>query len=242
MGEIRVCPACQGHNSDCPHCGGGGADDARRGLNVIGSLLKPPSVGLTSAEFKKHKIQNELSKKESEIDNEREKAEPLKLIQKKVTEEAINERKRKESTKLQRREKAKKKRKLAESNRIKKLEEAKRRHELSEGASMERHEKARMEQKRLEREWLKKIKEARKEKKQLEIERLEETDRLSEELVQQERNRINDTSASADECQLRQDEGSGLRQQKWFGRIVDGTEPIEKPLHWMERFKRWLIK
>ena len=26
MSKIRVCPKCRGHNSECYHCGGGGAD------------------------------------------------------------------------------------------------------------------------------------------------------------------------------------------------------------------------
>ena len=35
MSGIRVCPKCHGHNSECYHCGGGGADTPDRPLNVI---------------------------------------------------------------------------------------------------------------------------------------------------------------------------------------------------------------
>ena len=38
--SIRICPKCHGHNGDCAHCGGSGADDSREELNIIGAQKK----------------------------------------------------------------------------------------------------------------------------------------------------------------------------------------------------------
>lgn len=132
--KIRVCPKCRGHNSECPHCGGGGADDARRGLNIVGGVYKPPGEGLTTEEFEKRRVQNVIA--------------------------------------MQRRE-----------------------------AEIERKESDRQERIRLEA-----IEEERKERERLRV------------------------------------ETSRRRQLAWFGRIVDGSEPLEKPLNWWEKVMWWLLQ
>lgn len=38
--SIRICPRCHGHNGDCAHCGGSGADDSREELNIVGAQKK----------------------------------------------------------------------------------------------------------------------------------------------------------------------------------------------------------
>ena len=134
MGEIRVCPACQGHNSDCPHCGGGGADDARRGLNIVGGVYKPPGSRLTTEEFEKRRVENVISKQRREAELERKEA--------------------------------------------------------------ERQERIRLEA-------------------------------IEAERRKRERLRI---------------ETSRRRQRSWFGRIVDGSEPLEKPLNWWEKIIWFLIR
>ena len=37
-------------------------------------------------------------------------------------------------------------------------------------------------------------------------------------------------------------EASRRRQLAWFGRIVDGSEPLEKPLNWWEKIVWFLIR
>lgn len=132
--KIRVCPKCRGHNSECPHCGGGGADDARRGLNVVGGVYEPPGSGLTTEEFAKRAAQNKLAKQRAEEEYE--------------------------------------------------LKEA------------ERQERIRWEE-------------------------------MEEERRERERLRI---------------EASRRRQLAWFGRIVDGSAPFEKPLNWWEKIVWFLIR
>ena len=132
--KIRVCPKCRGHNSECPHCGGGGADDARRGLNVVGGVYKPPGSGLTTEEFEKRRVQNVIAKqfREAEIERKEE----------------------------------------------------------------ERQERIRWEE-------------------------------MEEERKERERLRI---------------EASRRRQLAWFGRIVDGSEPLKKPLNWWEKIVWFLMR
>ncbi len=92
--KIRVCPKCRGHNSECPHCGGGGADDARRGLNVVGGVYKPPGSGLTTEEFAKRAAQNKLAKQRAEEEYERKEAERRERIRWEEIEEERKERER----------------------------------------------------------------------------------------------------------------------------------------------------
>ena len=92
--KIRVCPKCRGHNSECPHCGGGGADDARRGLNVVGGVYKPPGSGLTTEEFAKRAAQNKLAKQRAEEEYERKEAERQERIRLEAIEEERKERER----------------------------------------------------------------------------------------------------------------------------------------------------
>ena len=92
--KIRVCPKCRGHNSECPHCGGGGADDARRGLNVVGGVFKPPESGLTTEEFAKRVAQNKLAKQRAEEQYERKEAERQERIRTEEMEEERRERER----------------------------------------------------------------------------------------------------------------------------------------------------
>ena len=132
--KIRVCPKCRGHNSECPHCGGCGADDARRGLNVVGGVYKPPGSGLTTEEFAKRAAQNKLAKQRADEEYERKEA--------------------------------------------------------------ERQERIRWEE-------------------------------MEEERKERERLRI---------------EASRRRQLAWFGRVVDGSEPLEKPLNWWEKIVWFLIR
>lgn len=132
--KIRVCPKCRGHNSECPHCGGGGADDVRCGLNVVGGVYRPPGSGLTTEEFAKRAAQNKLAKQRAEEEYERKEA--------------------------------------------------------------ERRERIRWEE----------IEEERKERERLRI------------------------------------EASRRRQLVWFGRIVDGSEPLVKPLNWWEKIVWFLMR
>ena len=92
--KIRVCPKCRGYNSECPHCGGGGADDARRGLNVVGGVYKPPGLGLTTEEFAKRVAQNKLAKQRAEEQYERKEAERQERIRTEEMEEERRERER----------------------------------------------------------------------------------------------------------------------------------------------------
>ncbi len=92
--KIRVCPKCRGHNSECPHCGGGGADDARRGLNVVGGVYKPPGSGLTTEEFARRAAQNKLAKQRAEEEYERKEAERQERIRLEAIEEERKERER----------------------------------------------------------------------------------------------------------------------------------------------------
>ena len=64
--KIRVCPACNGHNSDCPHCGGGGADDDRQGLNIIGGVSSSAFKRISNEEFDLRRVQNVRIKEERE--------------------------------------------------------------------------------------------------------------------------------------------------------------------------------
>lgn len=56
--KIRVCPACHGHNAECSHCGGGGADDHREGLNIIGANSYLVLKRISNEEFDRRRAQN----------------------------------------------------------------------------------------------------------------------------------------------------------------------------------------
>lgn len=108
--KIRVCPKCRGHNSECPHCGGGGADDARRGLNVVGGVYKPPGSGLTTEEFAKRAAQNKLAKQRAEEEYERKEAERRERIRWEEMEEERRVFERQERIRLHKFEKERKER------------------------------------------------------------------------------------------------------------------------------------
>ena len=144
MGDIRVCPACQGHNSECPHCGGGGADDARQGLNVIGAKSASTSKRISGEQFEYRRAQNAAMKATRERD------------------------------------------------RLQAEEERRRLADEQEQAAM-----------------------------RLALEKEREADRKAREFARRE--------------MLRK------RQMRWFGRIVDGTEPFREPLKWWEKIVWALI-
>ena len=144
MGDIRVCPACQGHNSECPHCGGGGADDARQGLNVIGAKSASTSKRISGEQFEYRRAQNAAMKATRERD------------------------------------------------RLQAEEERRRLADEQEQAAM-----------------------------RLALEKEREADRKAREFARRE--------------MLRK------RQMRWFGSIVDGTEPIREPLKWWEKIVWALI-
>lgn len=145
MADIRVCPACQGHNSECPHCGGGGADDARQGLNVIGATTASASKRISGEQFEYRRAQNEAMK----VTRERE--------------------------------------------RMRAEEERRRIADEREQVAM-----------------------------RLALEKEREAERRARALARRE--------------MLRK------RQMRWFGRIVDGTEPIREPLKWWEKIVWALIQ
>ena len=257
--KIRVCPKCRGHNSECPHCGGSGADDTRRGLNIIGSRVKPPTEGLSTSQYSKRVARNKLAKKMAEKEDERTEAEgferrryeeaervkkvleQLKRDRKFRKEQAENSREQKERDRLLKKQQAENSRKRKERDRVTKKNQAK---------------KGRQQK---ERNWLERTKEAKKKDekpKRTRINRSVDRNEGSEKFERGAPNGIPNREDIERQEQISPEVNenaigsspelnsiaSRRRQLAWFGRIVDGSEPMEKPLNWWEKIVWWFIQ
>ena len=222
--KIRVCPKCRGHNSECPHCGGGGADDARRGLNVIGSRVKPLSEGLSTAQYAKRVAQNMLAKKLAEKDAEHKNAEVLKSHRSEEAERVKKVLEQLKSDRLLKKEQAEKRRKQKELEWLERNKEAKKNYEKPKRARLDRSVYLSEGSEKFERvapTGIPDRQDTRERQNQISREVYEETIGEGRELY---------TIASK------------RRQLAQFGRIVDGSEPLEKPLNWWEKIIKFFIR
>lgn len=256
--KIRVCPKCRGHNSECPHCGGGGADDARRGLNVIGSRIKPPTEGLSTSQYAKRVARNKLAKKLAEKGAERkeaegfersryEKAERVKKILEQLKkdrqlrkEQVENSREQRERDRLLKKHQAENNRKRKERDRVTKKKQAKKCQQQKERDWLERNKEAKKKDEKPKRTRIKRSIDRNEESEIFERgaltrvpnrEDIERQEQIAPEVNEDAIGRAPEQNSIA----------SRRRQLDSFGRIVDGSGPLKKPLNWWNKMVWFLI-
>lgn len=258
--KIRVCPKCRGHNSECPHCGGGGADDARRGLNVIGSRVKPPTEGLSTSQYAKRVARNKLAKKMAEKEAEREEAEGFERLRSEETERAKKVLEQLKRDRLLKKDQAENSRKQRELDRLLKKQQAENSRKRKERDRVTKKNQAEKSRQQKERDWLERNKEAKKtdeKPKRSRLNRIVDLEGGSEKIErgapagipQSQETGERQKQILFESCEETIGEGQELstissrrRQMAWFGRIVDGSEPLEKPLNWWEKMFWFLIR